>query len=108
MSAASCQANSGVSTTCEMTGTRPSVVPSASIAVSSGTPAAIAEPKKNSRISAAAKTLMNSLEPCDSVKRTVSAPRPPCSICSSGPRAPNAFSCTRLKSGGLKAWNSSL
>ncbi len=48
---------------CEITGTRPSVVPSASSAVSSGTPAAIAEPKKNSRISAAAMTLMNSLSP---------------------------------------------
>ena len=86
-----------------MTGTSPSVVPSASIAVSSGTPAAIAEPKKNSRMSAAAMRLMNSVPPPCSVKRTVSAPKPPCSIRTSGPRAPNAFFWTRWKSGGLKA-----
>ena len=44
ISAASWPAKSGVSTNCEITGTRPNVAPSAKTAVSSGMPAAISDP----------------------------------------------------------------
>ena len=64
ISAASWPAKSGVSTTCEINGTKPNVAPIAKPAVSSGMPAAMSEPNITSSTKNAAKKPMNSVAPC--------------------------------------------
>ena len=90
MSEASWAAKSGVSTTWLIRVMTPSVVPSASSVAISGSPAATSDPKVMSRTIAAAMIPKNSDGPWLLVKRTTSAPGPPCSTCSCGSRAVKA------------------
>ena len=90
MSDASWVAKSGVSTTWLSSVMTPSVVPSASSVAISGSPAATSEPKVMNRTIAAAMIPKNSDGPWLLVKRTTSAPGPPCSTCSCGLRAVKA------------------
>ena len=101
ISDASCVAKSGVSTTWLSSVMRPSVVPSASSVAISGSPAATSEPKVMSRTIAAAMTPKNSDGPWLLVKRTTSAPGPPCSTCSCGLRAVKAAFSTFSSVSGL-------
>ena len=84
ISDASWVAKSGVSTRWLIRVMTPSVVPSASSVAISGSPAATSEPKVMSRTIAAAMIPKNSDGPWLLVKRTTSAPGPPCSTCSCG------------------------
>jgi hypothetical protein len=90
ISDASCDAKSGVSTTWLSSVMIPSDVPSARSVAIRGRPAATSEPNVISRTIAAARTPKNSDGPWLLLKRTISAPGPPCSTCSCALRAVNA------------------
>ena len=76
-------------------------MPSASSVAISGSPAATSEPNVISRTIAAAMTPTNSDGPWLLVKRTISAPGPPCSTWSVALRAVNAAFSTFSSVSGL-------
>ena len=82
----------------------PSVVPSASSVAISGSPAATSEPKVMSRTIAAARIPTNSDGPWLLVKRTTSAPGPPCSTWSAALRAVKAAFSTFSSVAGLMSF----
>ena len=82
----------------------PSVVPSASSVASSGSPAATSDPNVISRTIAAAMIPKNSDGPWLLLKRTISAPGPPCSTCSAALRAENAAFSTPSSVFGLMSF----
>ena len=82
----------------------PSVVPSASSVAISGSPAATSEPKVMNRTIAAAMIPKNSDGPWLLLKRTTSAPGPPCSTCSCELRAVKAAFSTFSSVSGLMSF----